>query len=87
MSNIDQLRTPIDGDTSSSGAPATVSRQPLVDLTSLAPENQQGVNQVTEGWKEGTTDQGKALDSSPLSPREIAHKIHGILDNTNKVSR
>ena len=81
MSSIDQLKTPLAEGTISTDVSAHVSRQPLVDLTSLAPENQQDVNQVAEGWKEGegSTDRSKSMTSAPLTTREIAHRIHGII--------
>lgn len=77
MSGIDQLKTPRAEGTISTD----ISRQPLVDLTSLAPENQQDVHQVAEGWNDGerSTDQGKSMASTPLTTREIAHRIHGII--------
>ena len=56
-----------------------MSKMPLVDLTALAPESQQAVNQVTEGWKEGSTnkDSDTTLPAVPDTIREIAQRIHG----------
>ena len=56
-------------------APAIMSKMPLVDLTSLAPEKQQAVSQVTEGWKEkeGTT----VKPTATASLRDIVQRIHG----------
>ena len=58
-------------------APAIISKMPLVDLTSLAPEKQQAVSQVTEGWKEkeGTTTTAKPTATTSL--RDIVQRIHG----------
>ena len=51
---------------------AVMSRMPLVDLTSLAPEDQQGVGQVKQGWKETT-------DSLQTNIKNVAQKIHGMV--------
>ena len=58
-------------------APAIMSKMPLIDLTSLAPEKQQAVSQVTEGWKEkeGTTTTAKPTATTSL--RDIVQRIHG----------
>jgi hypothetical protein len=55
-----------------------MSKMPLVDLTSLAPEKQQAVSQVTEGWKEkeGTTTT-TAEPTATSSLRDIVQRIHG----------
>ena len=58
------------------GIPAVMSKMPLVDLTALAPEKQQAISQVTEGWKEGTTNREESM--APASIRDITQKIHGI---------
>ena len=77
VADIEQLRTPKTGvEEAPQGIPAVISKMPLVDLTALAPEKQQAVNQVTEGWKEGTTNT-KAEPMPMVSIRDITQKIHG----------
>lgn len=81
MSNIEQLMitTPSCGEASRERVPSIMSKMALVDLTALAPENQQAVNQVTEGWKEGSANQdsGTTLPAVPATIKEIAQRIHG----------
>lgn len=59
------------------GVPAVMSKMPLPDLTALAPEKQQAVSQVTEGWKEkeGTTTTAEL--TATASVRDIVQRIHG----------
>ena len=78
MANIEQLRGE-EGGESSKGVSAVMSRMPLVDLTSLAPENKQAVEQVKEGWKEGTqsSDVGTSLPTATTTIKDIAQRIHG----------
>ena len=60
------------------GVPAIMSKMPLVDLTALAPEKQQAVSQVTEGWKEkeGTPPTAEPT-ATTASARDIIQRIHG----------
>lgn len=61
------------------GVPAIMSKMPLVDLTALAPEKQQAVSQVTEGWKEkeGTPPTAEPT-AATASARDIVQRIHGM---------
>ena len=59
------------------GVPAVMSKMPLVDLTTLAPEKQQAVSQVTEGWKEKEGTATTAEPTATASVRDIVQRIHG----------
>lgn len=80
MTDIEQLRTSDSGVEVTQGVPAVISKMPLVDLTALAPEKQQAVSQVTEGWKEKevTTTTTTAEPTTTASIRDIVQRIHGI---------
>lgn len=78
MADIRHLRTPNSGETHGDMAEVT-SKLPMVDLTSLAPENQQSVSQVTEGWKEGTVNTDTAQPTSIATVRDVIQKIHGTI--------
>lgn len=94
VAGIEQLRSPIrsssssveggGGEGSSDTVSAVMSRMPLVDLTSLAPENQQAVSQVREGWKEGTASKTEAdltasQSAATANVKDVAQRIHGII--------
>ena len=49
---------------------------PLVDLMALAPETQQAVDQVTEGWQDGSSGPTPSISSD--STKIIAQKIHSM---------
>ena len=77
MADIEQLRTSDSGVEVTQGVPTVMSRMPLVDLTALAPEKQQPVSQVTEGWKEKEGTAATAVPTATASIRDIIQRIHG----------
>lgn len=76
VAGIEQLNSAAAG--ASLEVPAVVSKMPPVDLTALAPEKQQAVTQVTEGWQEGTTSTTTAEPTGTAYIRDIVQRIHGI---------